>query len=79
MMGNFAENAIKKGFLRAWKDFPKQVKLPPVNQKCLSCDSKDICNTCCASRYAETGDLGGCPEYVYRDTKVITELLNRRK
>lgn len=79
MMGNFAENAIKKGFLRAWKDFPKQVKLPPVNQKCLSCDSKDICNTCCASRYAETGDLGGCPEYVCRDTKVITELLNRRK
>lgn len=77
MMGNFSVNVLEQGFDKAWKLFPTIVKLPPVNEACLSCKSANICNCCWASRYAETGDLGGCPEYVCRDTAIIQSLLER--
>lgn len=79
MMGNFHENIIEKGFIKAWKDFPKNIKLPPINKKCLYCNDQSLCNSCCASRYAETGDLGGCPEYVCQDTKIIKKILKKEK
>ncbi len=79
MMDNFSEDAVGKGFEKAWEDFPKSVKLPQTNEKCRSCDNQSICNVCCASRYAETGDLGGCPDYVCRDTAAVVELLRRKK
>ena len=79
MMGNFAEDILRKGFRKAWEDFPKRVRLPRVNEKCANCENQNICNVCCASRYAETGDLGGCPEYVCRDTAIVRELLRRKE
>ena len=79
MMGNFSEDVIEKGFQKAWEDFPKKVKLPQVNEKCRNCENHNMCNVCCASRYAETGDLGGCPEYVCRDTAIVSELLRRNQ
>ena len=79
MMGNFAEDAVAKGFQKAWEDFPKQVKLPELNENCKNCENDRICNVCSASRYAETGDLGGCPEYVCRDTEIVSELLRRNQ
>lgn len=75
MLGNFFVDTQKDGFLNAWKEFPSQVKLPNINEKCMACKSLNICNCCYASRYAETGDLGGCPEYVCRDTEIINRLL----
>ena len=75
MLGLFSTDARKDGFSRAWEDFPLAVKLPQVNKKCLACENGDICNCCYASRYAETGDLGGCPEYVCRETAIIDRLL----
>ena len=79
MMGNFSEDVLEKGFQKAWQDFPKNVRLPEVNEKCRNCENHNICNVCCASRYAETGDLGGCPEYVCRDTAIVSELLRRNQ
>lgn len=79
MMGNFAVNTLTKGFRNAWEHFPYLVKLPSVNETCLTCNNSKICNCCYASRYAETGDLGGCPDYVCRDTAIISQLLNKRR
>lgn len=78
MMGNFATDVLALGFEKAWEEFPLAVKLPPIDEKCLNCKSLDICNCCCASRYAETGNLGGCPDYVCRDTEIISRLLGVR-
>lgn len=75
MLSIFSVDAKKKGFARAWQEFPETVKLMPINKKCLTCESRDICNNCYASRYAETGDLGGWPEYVCRDTAIVSHLL----
>lgn len=79
MLGNFAQDAVEKGFQKAWDDFPGIVKLPELNETCQKCENQKLCNSCCASRYAETGDLGGCPEYVCQDTAVINRLLRRKK
>lgn len=75
MLGKFFVDTKKDGLLEAWNAFPQQIILPSVNEKCVSCENAKLCNCCYASRYAETGDLGGCPEYVCRDTKIITRLL----
>ena len=75
MLGLFWEDPLAKGFAKAWKDFPMTVKLPPMNETCLNCESQKYCNCCPASRYAETGALNGCPEYVCRDVAVMKRLL----
>lgn len=77
MMGNFATNIISSGFQNAWEEFPKVVSLPPVNDKCIKCTNLKDCNCCYASRYAETGDLGGWPEYVCQDTKIVNKLIKK--
>ena len=74
----FPQDVLGKGLAQAWEDFPFAVRLPELNEKCARCEDQNICNCCCASRYAETGDLGGFPEYVCRDTAVIKKLLKRR-
>lgn len=79
MLGLFAADTQKGGFWKAWQDFPFLVNLPPVNESCQTCESSKICNCCYASRYAETGDLGGCPDYVCRDTAIINQLLNKKR
>ena len=79
MMGNFAVDTLEAGFQSAWDRFPSVVHLPPVNETCLACAHRDLCNSCHASRYAETGDLGGRPEYVCRDAEIVSQLLRRKK
>ena len=76
MLGVFFTDARRDGLKKAWEDFPATVKLPPVNEKCQNCSNKELCNTCYASRYAETGDLAGCPEYVCRDVAAVKRLLD---
>lgn len=78
LLGCFAQNALTKGLKQAWEDFPFGVNLPELNQKCAQCEDQKLCNCCCASRYAETGSLGGFPEYVCQDTAIIKKLLERR-
>jgi len=75
MLGVFSTDALSLGFAEAWEKYPSQVKLTPISEKCKSCQMADLCQCCYASRYAETGDLGGCPEYVCRDTYIVKQLL----
>lgn len=77
MLGAFSTDALTNGLLSAWKQFPLTVKLPPVNPNCLACKSLDICNCCYASRFAETGDPGGLPEYVCKDTAILQKLYDK--
>ena len=77
MLGAFETNALKDGFQKAWEDYPLQVKIPEPNKECEACKSAHICNSCFASRYAETGMLNGKPEYVCRDTEILQSLYNR--
>ncbi len=78
MLGLFYTDVINQPFMKAWEEYPGKVKLPEIHADCKVCKMASICNCCPASRYAETGDLGGKPEYVCRDTAIIYKSLSRR-
>ncbi len=71
VLGAFYTDVKELGLKKAWDMFPLAVKLPDVNEKCLNCERNDICQNCYALRYAETGDISGCPEYACADSEVM--------
>ncbi|MDO5410061.1 MAG: radical SAM protein [Lachnospiraceae bacterium] len=78
----FYTDPIEMGFREAWNHFPYVVKLPPVSEKCRNCDVVAECQSCYATRYAETGSLNGCSDYLYRDAYIrskFKEKLRRNK
>lgn len=77
MLGLFATDALRDGFDMAWHKFPSVVKIPKLNEKCANCANKEMCNCCIASRYAETGNPGGCPDYVCKDTIIIQNMIKK--
>ena len=75
VLGAFYTDAVKLGLREAWESFPLAVELPKVSEKCLNCKSKEICQSCYALRYAETGDISGCPEYACADSEVMDSFI----
>lgn len=76
MLGVFYTEPFKVGFQKAWDELPLKIKLPKFNKKCESCKHESICNACYACRYAETGDLGGVPDYVCRYFDELTSMIS---
>jgi len=72
MLGDCWTYPFEDGFQKAWEDFPRQVKLPPIPDQCIGCDVN--CSACPATRLAETGFLGGLPEYLCRESKLTNEM-----
>lgn len=72
ILDKFSVNVIRSTFIKEWENLPYQFELPVLCKKCRECKHLDICPACPASRYAETGDMGGCAEYLCED---VAELL----
>ncbi len=70
-------DAGKEGFLTAWNTFPSLVKPSSLHEDCRKCNHIHICNSCPASRYAETGDSGGKPCYMCEEADIINRLLEK--
>ncbi len=75
VLGAFHTDVKELGLKKAWEQFPYAVKLPDVNEKCLKCRNNEICQSCYALRYAETGSLSGCPEYACADSEAMNSYL----
>ena len=75
LLGTFFTEAFADGFNKSWSEYPLKIKLPQINSKCAKCESARLCSACYASRFIETGDLGGCPEYSCEDTKELIKFL----
>ena len=75
-MGVFHTDALNDGFNKAWRKFPLVVNLPEQNINCSSCTVSQYCESCYASRFAETGSLNGCPKYQCKDAYEIARLIN---
>ena len=73
LLDAFQTDAAQEGFLNAWERFPYAVNMPPLNDTCQNCNLIHDCQCCPASRLAETGDLGGLPEYACAQTKILKE------
>lgn len=74
LLGMFSENAARDGLLQAWEAYPYCVNLPDRDPKCMTCEDRDYCSSCPASRYAETGDLAGIPEYSCEEARLLKSL-----
>ncbi len=55
-----------QGLRQAWEHLPETVDLPRFDPICLECARKGDCMACPATRLAESGSLGGIPEYSCR-------------
>lgn len=74
LLGNYSVDLKTNTFSDAWEKLPYVCE--PVNycSDCKSCPHFDLCEACPATRYAETGDLGGKATYLCDD---VQELLKR--
>lgn len=75
VLGAFQTDALKDGLRKAWELYPYQVKHPPLDEKCVKCKLAELCQTCPASRYAETGSIGGAVEYACRDAEEVNKMM----
>lgn len=78
MIDLFHTNPLEEGFMEAWERYPFTVKLPPINETCRTCKNSHLCNSCAASRYAETGDLAGRPTYVCKHVEATQRIINNK-
>ena len=78
-LGIFWTDALHNGLKKAWRDFPLAVRLPEGCEKCRGCKIAEYCETCWASRVAETGTLDGWPEYQCSDAHEIAKIIKRGK
>lgn len=69
MLGKFYTKPFEKNFTFAWGEYPKNVNIDKLNDKCIKCKNSELCGSCYASRYAETGSLVGVPKYACGDVK----------
>lgn len=72
MLNDCCSYPFEEGFAKAWEDFPAKVKLLPLPEKCKGCSTP--CTSCYATRLAETGSMGGWPEYICREAKLKEEM-----
>jgi MoaA/NifB/PqqE/SkfB family radical SAM enzyme len=72
LLGDCWTYPFEEGFKKAWEDFPEKVVIPPVPEQCMSC--RIPCNSCPATRLAETGSMCGFPEYLCREGKLAKDM-----
>ena len=76
LMGAFVTDALKEGLQKAWNQYPAVVKQKNPGLPCSECGIADECESCAATRYAETGSTTGFSEYICRFTKLNHKFLN---
>ena len=64
-------NLLETGFDDAWAQIRAETAKIRTPAKCVSCDYKDICGSCAAVYYTETGKFDEVPEYVCRRAEEI--------
>lgn len=75
MMGNFFTEPFLNGFTNSWCEYPNKTKIIRLNPKCNNCENSEYCSACYATRYAETGSIGGYPKYICSEVNELVKLL----
>lgn len=79
MLPKIQINVIEEGFENAWKQLVAAVKEIRLPEKCVNCKYSNICHSCAAMCYTETGYCDRVPEYVCQMSKNIYELTEKEK
>ena len=70
---------ICRRFSRSWEMISAQTKEILINERCIECKYRPICNTCAAAALLETGDYEGIPEYICEYTKEFYKIMKERR
>lgn len=81
MMTKPCSSVIENGFAQAWKEVNEATKKIVLPEKCSKCKFEDICESCAAACYTETGSFSEVPEYLCKKTqeyvRITKEELNK--
>lgn len=73
MLGAYQTEIPEMKLAHAWEDFPFSIHIDPEENKCAQCEYEAFCQSCPASRYAETGSIFGCPDYARQDADYMKQ------
>ena len=68
-------NVFEEEFIKSWEQIVQKTDDILINEACVSCKYRPICNTCAAAALLETGDYEGIPEYICEYTKTFFNIL----
>lgn len=63
LMSYFYTDPVADGFRNAWDQLAERIQRPVLSKECTDCAYQEFCGVCPASRYCETGDVNGVPNY----------------
>lgn len=64
MMNSIASNPFDIGFINSWNVILEETKKIRLYSGCTDCKYKEICSSCAASIYTETGNFDKKPQYL---------------
>ena len=67
----------KEGFKEAWYKIVKSTELIRLSPKCSECSLREVCQTCAACAFLESGSYDGVPDYMCRYTKETLRILKK--
>ena len=77
MLQHPSVNAFDLRFQNAWKYIVEESDKIKVNEKCATCVKREICQTCAACAFLETGKYDGIPQYICNYTDEMLKVLKR--
>ena len=78
MMTNPKIDLNETGFKKAWETVVEKTESIRLAGKCDNCKSNNICHSCAAMAYAETGDVKKVPTYMCNMVMAMDKLINEQ-
>ena len=75
LFGGCFTEPFAEGFEQAWTRLETVMPKLLLPEQCRQCSVQQFCGVCAASRYCETGDVNGIPEYFCQLAEAYTKLL----
>ena len=80
VMQNVPEaDVFLEGFDVGWKKISTQTDNILINEQCVTCKYRPICNICAAAALLETGEYEGIPKYICEYTKEFYRQMRERR
>lgn len=58
-------------FSKAWKELTEVSDITKLSGVCTKCPNQELCHSCAAMAFAETGDTQGIPQYLCQTVEVL--------
>lgn len=79
MMSEPSVSVIKYGFQASWEKLVQDVAKIRLSSECSVCPHREVCQTCAACAFLESGSYNGVPDYMCRYTKETIRLLEQEQ